>query len=1630
MSTRANLIKCRGLATYGNELSLPEGSLRQAENVNIDEDGVITPRRGFNDYGNPTNNLDSNNNIVKQMLQYKNRIIRHYIDKLEYEDANGVFQPIDGSYSEIVENLRIKYQESNSNLYFTTSDGIKKISKSSANDFSSDMVQDAGGLKAGYAFGKVVPTTGGFLPPESKVAYRVAFGTKDANNNLIIGSPSSRFVITNFSQDIGSNEISTVKLDAGAIELSPAVAASFTGDAPAGNTVTINADFAGDAGNITLVADGSSSLDDIISAWNNDPQNSNNTVTLQSGDGALIPTSNITLINGADAIQSVSPGDYFTYTNSTGKYVVFFAENDETDEPKSSITIGGIFIRSIIDVTSVSQTIAVLANNMAVIQNATVEVDPSDQTRVRITSTESDDIVGLSSNVYLNNSTQSNDNFINDQEDGSVKKGDFSNVEVTSVVPTGATEDYFIQVYRTSFFQRIDPLTINDIDPGDEHNLIYESPLTTEEIQAGEVVFVDTYPESLRAEQVPLYTNEISGEGILQANEAPPIATDITLFRNSMFYANTKSRHSLNLTATSINDFQSGITRFVVGNEDISRYYTFVGTNRIQTFDIDNIPTEGMFLQFNSASDERSYYIYFGEATSDPSISGSEGYRISLVDVVDQSTIVDRIVNATASIPDFIIEGNVKSSFSGAVSGMTGNVKVEADAAGPSGDVTIVADGVTDLATLITNQALNVTVVEGDDTEIPNVDIVLTGGIESNKVKITYTNNGYTEGILEYQDYDDTVSYPTGSGVLFSNSKYIARKPTEGLNNSTQDPTNTDFWELVPITVNDPAVGEEGTGELAKTPEGGDVLLSETTSLGIDLDVTIRSLVKIISQDTESPVNAFYTSGNSSLSGQFRLENRSLSDKPFYVAIEGPDTSEGESIGDEFSPTIPVSSKITNIDVDITSTTITTEEDHGLQDGDQVYISFYRTDYDEDNPSGPSPFSGIFTVTTDQVLNDVFTIELISESQGTAANPEFTALFKPDTVSDNQVSPNRLYYSKLSEPEAVPSLNFINVGPQDEEIKRILSLRDNLFVFKNDGIYIVSGTSAPDFSVRLLDNARLLSSDSAVVLNNQIYCLTEQGVTIVTDSGAGIISRSIENLIDKVTNEQQDFALKTFGIAYENDRAYLLFCPKSDSDNNATQAFRYNIFEKTWSQWSYNTTCGLVLERDNRLYLGNGDRNYISKERKNFGRTDHADRNFTIAVNQGGILDNVVELSTLIDVDINDVLVQTQDVSINYFNNRLLKKIDKFDNGLSYGVAGGTIDYTSSFRVDLTTPYPHRMSDGDFWQIKVEQESNTGDISTYTTFTQVTVVDENTINIQYLSSNNTITNLKFLDYYSRIFSASAGDSISSKVEDFNFHLYNLAFWNATGDDTVFIWDVGNLYSIGTKVSYNGVVYEALTENQGLQPDTNSDDWKDITYITNKSISNSNVGEQTRLLVSELNLQESLSFLKNYKDPTTVVYEAYISSKDSLRNQVTTNQTRPWIEGDIEVYKHIDKTIEWNPQHFGDPSALKQIRYMTIMFDQNNFYDAVAKFASDASQAVKEVKFTGKGIEYWGDRDFSNPDGYWGGVGNDIPFRNPVPRGKQKCRYLSLTFEHSNSREYFRIVGVSAEVRAISGRAYK
>ena len=123
----SNTIKLKGLYTFGNELNTSDGSLRVAENVNIDEPNTITKRRGFVDFASKFG--DSDNDKIRQIMSYKNVPIAYFQNNLYfYNDSIKDFSMFDGTYFEVSDDIRFKYLESNGNFYFTTSEAIKKIS--------------------------------------------------------------------------------------------------------------------------------------------------------------------------------------------------------------------------------------------------------------------------------------------------------------------------------------------------------------------------------------------------------------------------------------------------------------------------------------------------------------------------------------------------------------------------------------------------------------------------------------------------------------------------------------------------------------------------------------------------------------------------------------------------------------------------------------------------------------------------------------------------------------------------------------------------------------------------------------------------------------------------------------------------------------------------------------------------------------------------------------------------------------------------------------------------------------------------------------------------------------------------------------------------------------------------------------------------------------------------------------------------------------------------------------------------------------------------------------------------------------------------------------------------------------
>ena len=124
--------------------------------------------------------------------------------------------------------------------------------------------------------------------------------------------------------------------------------------------------------------------------------------------------------------------------------------------------------------------------------------------------------------------------------------GNSKNIILTQYLPAEAAAGDVVQFYRTAQVSTI----ATDI-AGEEMGLVYQIALVAADITAGFITFTDSITDTLRG--ATLYTSP-SQEGIVQANERPPLCKDMALFRSSyMFYGNcsTKQRLFLTLVGTS-----------------------------------------------------------------------------------------------------------------------------------------------------------------------------------------------------------------------------------------------------------------------------------------------------------------------------------------------------------------------------------------------------------------------------------------------------------------------------------------------------------------------------------------------------------------------------------------------------------------------------------------------------------------------------------------------------------------------------------------------------------------------------------------------------------------------------------------------------------------------------------------------------------------------------------------------------------------------------------------------------------------------------------------------------------------------------------------------------------------------
>lgn len=856
------------------------------------------------------------------------------------------------------------------------------------------------------------------------------------------------------------------------------------------------------------------------------------------------------------------------------------------------------------------------------------------------------------------------------------------------------------------------------------------------------------------------------------------------------------------------------------------------------------------------------------------------------------------------------------------------------------------------------------------------------------------------------------------------------------------------------------------------------VKASDTVTAAQAIDQTARSLVRIINEQVKSPVNAYYISSSSSLPGQINLENKVLTDEPFYIQASTI------GVGTSFTPNIEPYNPDNNTIQRISGTQVqfTTSTAHGLINTDTIFISL-ATVITTAVPSGNLYLNGIYSVTN--TTSNTFTINLNTVPFNTASYNFAWSSLSDVSVSNNETKPNRVYYSKLLQPEAVPLLNYFDIGSEDAAILRIFPLRDSLFVFKQDGLFRISGETAP-FVVTLFDSSCvLIAPDTVSIANNIVYGWTSKGISNVTEAGVTEISRAIDTVVLKLASSNYtNFSTASWGLGYDSDNSYTVYtCAKLD-DEVATVGFRFSNLTNTWTNFKRSQTCGVINPLNDRIYTGSGVNNVIDQERKNFNRTDYSDKDFYLELDNQFLNGNQIAISSAAEIQVGDVLTQDQSLTIYKFNS-FLDKLDLDSSVGEYGYIVSTLG-TTTITVNTTiygtsTPLNHNLSTGDWINV---DSSNT--VPSIDGEYQITVASPNSFTIEIpeaLIVGTSGTANKITRNYSKTLEAVIGDNLRTKIVELAAYLdtdpslvplagvtYSDIVANKTG--SVASVAVGNpgiintgivsppsliphelldgrIVSItGTSTSIPSVIGVYPVNVTGTFPSnfisstsfeipvtvTTQDLAPSLTYsTTGNSLDIEDIRACFNGIIKLLNQPASGTSFKNYKtiDDTTQ-FEAVVTSVNKVLNIITLNLPIQLVVGEVSIYKAIPCNVVYAPITFGDPLQLKQVYEATLMFADKAFTKVIAGFSSDLKPEFSYIEFEGQGNGNFG--NYSNPGfgyGFFGGSSNAAPCRTIIPRQNQRCRFINMQFSHKTAREIWSLYGITLTLNQLpSTRAYR
>ncbi len=213
---------------------------------------------------------------------------------------------------------------------------------------------------------------------------------------------------------------------------------------------------------------------------------------------------------------------------------------------------------------------------------------------------------------------------------------------------------------------------------------------------------------------------------------------------------------------------------------------------------------------------------------------------------------------------------------------------------------------------------------------------------------------------------------------------------------------------------------------------------------------------------------------------------------------------------------------------------------------------------------------------------------------------------------------NVLRYSKPDQPEHVPSSNLLRVGAANFHTLRIVPLESSLIVFREDGIFRVTGDAPDGWAVTPLDaQTRLLSASAVDAMGNRAYAWTDRGMVAVSENGVSPLSEPVVGMGDGADELKVLRQLFTRGntirgcfvVCWPTRGLVCLATPPDSSTGYSSRWWTYAQVTSTWSRFLLGSRCAAFDPDRNAMFRESGLASFceIRKERTGFSAEESCD---------------------------------------------------------------------------------------------------------------------------------------------------------------------------------------------------------------------------------------------------------------------------------------------------------------------------------------------------------------------------------------------------------------------------------------